>query len=1241
MHEVVPHFPAQQYGPGLFGNVVARAVAADGPPPPTAPVADFMVQALVDLPQKGGPTLEADIERDFDRDLKRLNARHAMFQERLAARRSSTQAAAKKFEEATKSRVARFNLAHLMYERKCRLQSAVAGRRLQELLFECLGEIEKACRRSRLLAEELCSRVVVQKTQAESSTLWREFLMRVEEDAQRRIKMTDFDRSVSRDLFDQIADECREALQASRYVPEDAAINIKRLVCVRPGTMLPQTRRRSRESRRRVSRLHSEDDEVAHMLAALNKEYAGIGQKKKKKAAAAAGEEEGAEEEGVHVQVNRVQLRHTLSEAASSSSASSAPEEIPLLPAVVHVSSAAIKWLLPPDGCAVNSVIYFCLEERAARRKAAARRGGGAAGSRLSPGMVSKSGNRSSAAYARVQNAVCDMLASAYEGKGTNGRGSGGGSSSSSSSSALVAAASGSAVDGGRVLTVTDKCDLHRQPDFVLSAGERCTDLMYEEKIMVQQFLAAFPDVLQVQVGRDGGSGDMLHFAPAAVLQVLETAAFARLHDDLPPVDQKALLDAYPRGTAVRDAKLHLYHLEKRVDEVASQAYISSFSDGGRGEARAQKAQRLPLIGARVSMLPPLAMRELCTLYGVGGSTVGYNGGKASGRGGDALLPLPDSMAIFQSERKADGIGGRGGGGAGGVTEVAVEGSNPKLAYFVLHNPTSKAVARFLAKPARSGKKRLGAKKQDKYMGLVEKDRVAAVAYGRENKDLRRSMGGRRDSKSSNKDDDDDKTSTVPFLALLVGVDLPHRASSAASTASGSTTERSNSSDEGKSEAEVAAAAKARAAQVAKRRCVPAGPISGLSVGNFCRWRGCLCEGTKIPVLASGKNSKHVLCGLHSILRSFLEGCGAKEELARHLPSAKKMKSLIANSSKRNGGDRSAAEVAIEFQRITATSALLQELLGGKLAATIRAFCRRAAADARAQPPSDKKSSRQSRAEQAKSEAAANAKAVRENDRHKADLGRDVSLSQQVYSTESEVAEELRRLCALGVFPQAELQTIRETYNELDRERVRLLSLKQQQDANPGGRHHRNGGVGAEEAELSSEERANRAGGRQQQQQQHIRTEGELELEFCKRKLAILRARRQELELSLARGASAAQATAAGVVDSSAGMSLTEKAVREAAAKEVEKAALEQHASAAGQDASTSEGDQQSLARARLQDARAFSRHHYSSSSVEDLKHQQQKALKGEPKNVNGRPSKKSSNKMKSVGAAYLGGEFA
>ena len=365
------------------------------------------------------------------------------------------------------------------------------------------------------------------------------------------------------------------------------------------------------------------------------------------------------------------------------------------------------------------------------------------------------------------------------------------------------------------------------------------------------------------------------------------------------------------------------------------------------------------------------------------------------------------------------------------------------------------------------------------------------------------------------------------------------------------------------------------------------------------------------PMLSSGKLSKHSLCGLHAILRSFLEGCGAKEELSRHLPSAKKMKSIISSQNKNK--NPSTSEVSIEFLRITATSALLQELLGGKLAATIRAFCRRAAADARAQG-SKNANKNVPGSDAAKSDAIANARAVKENNKQCDDLNRDVTLSQHVFRTESDVAEELRRLCALGVFPQAELQTIRETYNELDRERVRLLSLKGDRNA-PGG--------GEEETELSSAELAKL--GKEARSHAAIRSEGELELEFCKRKLAILRTRRHELELSLTQGASksmegamlgtnnndAAAKKTDRAVESDAELTPHELAVREAADREVEKAAAEL--------AGASSSEQQSLARARLQDARAFSRHHYDKSTDAPIT----MASKGK--------------KMKSITAAYLG----
>ena len=313
-------------------------------------------------------------------------------------------------------------------------------------------------------------------------------------------------------------------------------------------------------------------------------------------------------------------------------------------------------------------------------------------------------------------------------------------------------------------------------------------------------------------------------------------------------------------------------------------------------------------------------------------------------------------------------------------------------------------------------------------------------------------------------------------------------------------------------------------------------------------------------------------------------------------------------------------EIAVEFLRITATSALLQELLGGKLAATIRAFCRRAAADAKTSRPETKTSPTSPPVSPTPDHD--NDTALRENERQRRGLTSDVSLSQQVYATESDVAEELRRLCSLGVFPKAELQTIRETYNELDRERIRLLSKS---DGGGGGG---GGGGGEEELEPSTEERAART-----------RTEGQLELEFCKRKLAILRGRRQELELNLAKGIDVRSGTsgtkgtlsASSLVelggstlsgDSGGGsssrhlpppttlvehesMSERERAIIVAAAAEVDKVASEQEA-------------QKSLARTRLQDARQFSKSHYGKSTVEELSKKKKDAIhkKNSKKNV-------------------------
>ena len=1236
MSNVVPPFVAQTYAPGVFNNVVSRSLSSNEPTPPRPPATDYLYQAAVDLPQDGGPSLEQNIEQDFKQRLAQLEQRHQIYTSRLTDRITNLKSIGSNFDENTDSCISRSTLAHLLYERKCRVQSSVANRRLQELLFECLGEIEKACIRSTLLAETLCENVVVQKNQVASSTLWKEFLMRAEEDAMQQIDLLSIEKKLYTDIHDRCADECREALMSSKYVPEDALIHVKRIVCVRPGFKLPQSRRRSRDTRRRVSRLHHNNQEIAILLASLNKEYAkldgtngysinlfttGSGKSSKKKNDTKVEDSENGEStmDKIKPKDGAICLRHgeTMTRNGSSSSSSSSSsttstrtsttsKRLPLFPSVVPLSTSVIKWLLPATGCHINSNVYYCLEERAEQWKS---NQGSNSQSSKSHSYKSKDGSTlSKATYSYVTNILCHVLHDLYDGKGTSGR---------------------SHKDYGSVgpMEVVDICSEHRSNPVSKVLDE--SNLIFDEKMLVSQFLASYPDVVRVKIGNE-----VKHFGSAFVLNIFETKICSELCKTLDSDSKQSVHASYPEDACLRKGCLKLYHLGHEI----------KMSKKNHSHQNMDAARKSPLIGAKMFRLGDVPMRELCAMYGVSGDmdyAAEVYGANSTAASASSLQPLPNSMSIFTSDKNERTGKGKGHGDAYNDEE--------ELSYFVLHNPTTRAVQTFLDKQATRSKKSRLARKQDCYGGLVEKERVAAIEYSR-NKPI---PGSRRNSakKDSKKDEDDATGSTVPCIALLVGVDLPHRHPKRRKQPSDGgndgdkptdQTEKgvvaipnANNNNIGSAAAAVSSAPKRKRSSSVTNEPI----ISGLAVGSFCRWRGCLCRGTKIPILSNGKQSKHALCGLHSILRSFLEGCGAKEELARHLPSNKNMKSVLAKN-------KTTTEIAVEFLRITATSALLQELLGGKLAATIRAFCRRAAADARAQRPDHVKKKtngngspnhRDSKTNGGSGSTAENDQAMHENEKQRTDLTKDVSLSQQVYATESDVAEELRKLCSLGVFPKAELQTIRETYNELDRERIRLLAAKNNQRS------------GEEEFEPSSSDL-------KQHTNNKVRTEGELELEFCKRKLAILRGRRQELEISISKGVDITRKNpiyvAAGLTAAASGrsgnggaldllasptsmsalsaatattlvthehMSPTERAIVNAAAREVEKVASEQEA-------------QQSLARARLQDAREFSQKNYSKGTAEELKQKQKQSATQRDGNRRTKPRKKST-----AGAAYLG----
>ena len=137
-----------------------------------------------------------------------------------------------------------------------------------------------------------------------------------------------------------------------------------------------------------------------------------------------------------------------------------------------------------------------------------------------------------------------------------------------------------------------------------------------------------------------------------------------------------------------------------------------------------------------------------------------------------------------------------------------------------------------------------------------------------------------------------------------------------------------------------------------------------------------------------------------------------------------------------------------------------------------------------------------------------------------------------VCSSRRAVASELRLLAKLKVFPSAELAAIRREYKVLDRERTALLRREERRRGRRVGRHasarhssarprrrrrcgiDKNGG-GADRSSSSGDSSVDDDFTSDEGEGKLVskwRSEGELELEFCERKLAILRQRRKQAD---------------------------------------------------------------------------------------------------------------------------------
>ena len=1207
------------------------------------------------------------IRTTADMRLKQLEQRHKHYVNRIKARKSKFESLIPSFKDHIEASMGSIKTKDCLYRRKLRVQADIANRRLQELLFECLGEISKACRRASILGRKLCENVDAEKAHSTLSTQWREFAMRLNEESDGSCNFVPVEQFKFPKEFKAWENECLDVLASSKLIDSTKQPKLKmRRVLHLCGR---KTKGSSKDNRRRVTKLYQSRGGVRGLITQMMSEY-------------------------------NVQRKSFLGNTSDNDKSSKDEENktnniktfIPLYPAPMPITSKALQWVLPSTNSYPDARIYYCIEERLLKRfeifkkdpniqtaylaeqaKKATRpsSGGGNNNTTIAPDVMS-----------RVADALSRFLASSYvpgcreDPELSNEERSNGFHSGWKPPDWLVKvikrldkqANNGfkSKRKGGRrkndLLCHVDSVEQsHRKQshlsalDSVPSSSTMGASLQsgsesYEEAILTQQFMNALPDVLKVkftdvqidslnessemngdeeeefddedddyerkqkfQAKRKAKANHYLHFAPASVIHVIETKAFSEVLRLLTAYERSKILSNYPTRTVLQNAFSALYVLvdNKESSSSSDEAFNKNKLPRTDSEARAKYSKNMsPFQNSTLIPLAAPALKELLGLYGA--------------RRMDSQTTIPDAVTVYredESDLNFAHFNNKSSSGANTGDDIYNTRNQPlKLQYFVLHRPNTKGAS----VPLSNGKYGDGKGKKAheamirKTIGFVENERHKAavnMSVGRNGArqngvTLAQEKQRMRDAQEKKRLDEESKLPKP--LAALIGVEIIDDGRY-----------ESKESRANEEELEVKGNPKKAKCKFAKSAFVAdIEQVSGTSVGGFCRWRGCISPGVK-TVSASGK-TKYMLCSLHQTLRQFLEGSGAKDELARHLPSNKSKKSSSSSSSK------AGSKVAAEFGKITATSALLQELAGGKLAATIRAFCRRAAQDAKGQSGKGKGKKGDS-----STTAAAVIEQLQRVESKRKELLKDVSMSQKVYGSEKNVAEELRKICALGVFPAEELAAIRDEYNVLNRERVALQQRKEL--SKKLGQTGTSNGVSSRRSSKSSKSsnstvsyksgkrsiRGNiRRGGRKvtsnnnnvgddedsdsdsdgsdsddeafigDHGKKKIRSEGELELEFCKRKNAILVARRGQLERALA----------AGKMEATKDMTKIEKAKTEGIAFDKKGYPLPKKSASDGVKNSGSNSARERItprnrAEVRLQDAREFSSKTYNNAT--------------------------------------------
>ena len=176
----------------------------------------------------------------------------------LKERHSSTIAALEFRAHRAHSRIqmaqATVELRDTIFHRRLEHQRDNANRRLQELMFECLGEYEKARLRASRRSQHLSSIVDNQLQACTQTMLWSHFLLRLEEELQ-TVTLIDVDSQKSFDEFTELQEFCVKHIAESG--PEHirtAQLNIERVVKVCP--ISGRNSRRQRDNPNLLSKVY-------------------------------------------------------------------------------------------------------------------------------------------------------------------------------------------------------------------------------------------------------------------------------------------------------------------------------------------------------------------------------------------------------------------------------------------------------------------------------------------------------------------------------------------------------------------------------------------------------------------------------------------------------------------------------------------------------------------------------------------------------------------------------------------------------------------------------------------------------------------------------------------------------------------------------------------------------------------------------------------------------------------------